>query len=105
MTTNYVVMCFTNSDQASTCESVSTSLPEAKSKLLQCITHCVQNAQALYPTSNVISKLSDDGLASIVVMENVLTKLVDVNNTTYDSLSIVNTRQILYSKMYIVTVN
>ena len=104
MTTHYLVMCINESDQNPCCEYVAQTLENAKTQMATCITNCITQAQAIYPDATFSSQTSNDGLVSIVIMENSNTRKCIINGTTYPEITVTNTRQGPYSKMYILTV-
>lgn len=102
-TTHYLLMC-SNNNQSSQCDYVSTNLATVQTKMAECITECIQQATNNHPGATITSKTSNDGLVSIVIVSNIISRPTTVNGISYPELSASNTRQMIYSTMNIVTV-
>ncbi|AYV82229.1 MAG: hypothetical protein Homavirus18_9 [Homavirus sp.] len=103
MTTSYLIMCI-NGIGAPTCKYIATSLADAQTQMASLITTSIAAGQAAYPTNTFTSATSTNGLASVVIMQASVTRGCDINGTIYPELTIANSRQQPYTKMYISTV-
>lgn len=104
MTSYYLVMCINENEQTPCCQYVAQTLNDAKTQMASCISNCINTGQAAYPSATFSSQISNDELASIVIMQNSNSRDCIINNITYPEIPIVNIRQTVYSKMYISTV-
>ena len=102
-TVNYLLMCSTN-NQSSHCDFVSSNLSAVQTKMAECVTNCISEATPKYPDAIITSKTSNDGLVSIIIVSNTISRPTTVNGISYPELSASNVRQLIYSTMNIVTV-
>ena len=105
MTTTYLVNCqHAGSNTIPNCHFVSTSLDQAKSQFITCINNCLNEAQSANPDSTITSKVSSDGMRGIIIIQNNMTRIVDVNGIKDENLSISNQFQNVYCKHVITNV-
>lgn len=105
MTTYYVLFCMDQNSTQHNVEEIYTSLVDAQNQMASCITSCIAECQAAFPSATVTSQVSNDGMASIVKYESTMIVPTVLNGEERVGLDLSFTNQMLYTSMYIITKN
>lgn len=102
--TSFIVMCEGMANASICPKTVSSSLEDAKTQMAANALLDISEGQTSYPLATFTSHVSNDGMATIVKMQQSNNRSTDVNGINYPELVISNVRESVYCKLYIVSV-